>query len=102
MQTIANYEICWKCKRPFSKQELYKEWDSYYAGLFNVDKENKNMCELSEIIERNSLWRCVLCRPFVSSNLIGKKLERIDEYEEFTDINEREKEQQEELDELYT
>ena len=102
MQTIANFEVCFDCRKGFRKQELYKNWDSYYAGLFHADKENERMNKFSEMVERNSLWRCVNCRPFVSSTLIGKKLERIDEREEFTDVNEKEKEQQQELDDMYT
>jgi hypothetical protein len=102
MQTIANYEICFDCRKTHSKQELYKDWESYSDGLFHADEENERMYELSQLIQRSSLWRCVSCRPFTSSNLIGKKLERIDEYEEFTDISQREKEQQQELDEMYT
>ena len=102
MQTIANYEICYECKRTFPKQELYGNWDLYCDGLFHADENNERMCELSQIIQRSSLWRCVNCRPFTSSNLIGKKLERIDEEEEFTDIGQMEKEKQQELDDMYT
>jgi hypothetical protein len=101
MQALANFEICFECKTAFPKQTLYKDWDSYYAGLFNADKENKNMYALSQLIQRDSLWRCRTCRPFVSSNLIGKKLEKIDEREVFTDFNEQEKNDQKELDEMY-
>ena len=79
MFPIANYEICFACRKLFSKQKLYKNWDSYYDGLFPADEENTEMYKMSLMIQRSSLWKCTNCRPLICSHLIGKKLERIDE-----------------------
>jgi hypothetical protein len=84
-QNIENYEICFDCMRLFLKHELYRDWDSYYAGLFYADKYNERMYNFTILIQRDSLWRCPACRPFISSNLIGRRLEPIDENKIFVD-----------------
>ena len=85
MQNMENYEICFNCSGIFLKHELYRDWDSYCAGLFPVDKKNERMHNLSLFIERETLWRCLACRMIIGSNLIGRKLETIDENKVFLD-----------------
>ena len=82
MQTSLNFETCFSCCQSFKKAKLYKDWESYEKGIFQLSQET-------------NLWRCINCRPFVSSFLIGKKLERIQENTLFSDF-------QQEEDEMYT
>ena len=64
MPNMENYEICFDCRRLFFKHELYRDWDSYCAGLFPVDKNNERMYNLSLFIQRETLWRCPALSSF--------------------------------------